>query len=124
TAYKISKAGVNALTQSLATAHASDGVRVNAIMPGLIDTPMAVDAPARAVGRSRERLAAARARHVPLGHQGSAWDVARAPLFLASAEAAFITGRVLPLECGHGAMIGRIRGARRRPALESSHPAR
>ena len=44
TAYKVSKAGVNALTQTLAVAHARDGIRVNAIMPGLIDTPMAVDA--------------------------------------------------------------------------------
>ena len=106
TAYKVSKAGVNALTQTLAIAHAADGIRVNAIMPGLIDTPMAVDAAARARGRSRDELAAARARHVPLGHQGSAWDVAHAALFLASDEAAFITGVVLPVDGGQGAMVG------------------
>ena len=86
TAYKVSKAGVNALTQTLAVAYAADGIRVNAIMPGLIDTPMAVDAAARAAGRPRDRLAAARARQVPLGHQGTAWDMAHAALFLASDE--------------------------------------
>jgi NAD(P)-dependent dehydrogenase (short-subunit alcohol dehydrogenase family) len=106
TAYKVSKAGVNALTQTLAVAHASDGIRVNAIMPGLIDTPMAVDANARATGRSRDDLAAARARLVPLGHQGTAWDVAHAALFLASDDAAFITGVVLPVDGGQGAMVG------------------
>jgi NAD(P)-dependent dehydrogenase (short-subunit alcohol dehydrogenase family) len=106
TAYKVSKAGVNALTQTLAVAHASDGIRVNAIMPGLIDTPMAVDANARATGRPREDLAAARARRVPLGHQGTAWDVAHAALFLASDEAAFITGALLPVDGGQGAMVG------------------
>jgi NAD(P)-dependent dehydrogenase (short-subunit alcohol dehydrogenase family) len=106
TAYKVSKAGVNALTQTLAAAHARHGIRVNAIMPGLIDTPMAVDAAARAAGRPREDLAAARARHVPLGHQGSAWDVAHAALYLASDEAAFVTGVVLPVDGGQSAMVG------------------
>jgi NAD(P)-dependent dehydrogenase (short-subunit alcohol dehydrogenase family) len=106
TAYKISKAGVNALTQSLAVTNARFGIRVNGIMPGLIDTPMAVDATARATGRPREAVADARARAVPLGHQGSAWDIARAALFLASDEAAFITGVVLPVDGGQSAQVG------------------
>lgn len=106
TAYKISKAGVNALTHSLAVTNARYGIRVNAIMPGLIDTPMAVDAVARTTGRAREEVAAARARQVPLGHQGSAWDVANAALFLASDEAAFITGVLLPVDGGQSAQIG------------------
>ena len=106
TAYKVSKAGVNALTQTLATTYARDGIRANAIMPGLIDTPMGVDAAARAMGRSRQELAEARARRVPLGHQGSAWDVAHAALILASDEAAFITGVVLPVDGGQAAMVG------------------
>ena len=106
TAYKVSKAGVNALTQTMAMAHAADGIRVNAIMPGLIDTPMGVDAPARAAGRERERLASARARRAPLGRQGTAWDVAHAAVYLASDEAAFVTGAVLPVDGGQAAMIG------------------
>lgn len=106
TAYKISKAGVNALTQNLALTNARYGIRANAIMPGFIDTPMAVDAPARATGQDRNEYGAARATRVPLGHQGSAWDVAHAALFLASDEAKFITGVVLPVDGGQGAMIG------------------
>jgi NAD(P)-dependent dehydrogenase (short-subunit alcohol dehydrogenase family) len=106
TAYKISKAGVNALTQALAVTNARFGIRVNGIMPGLIDTPMAVDATARATGRPREAVAAARARTVPLGHQGTGWDIAHAALFLASDEAAFITGVVLPVDGGQSAQVG------------------
>jgi NAD(P)-dependent dehydrogenase (short-subunit alcohol dehydrogenase family) len=106
TAYKVSKAGVNALTQTLAMTNARFGIRANAIMPGLIDTPMAVDAPARAAGVARDELARARVRLVPLGHQGTAWDVAHAALFLASDEAAFITGVVLPVDGGQSARVG------------------
>jgi NAD(P)-dependent dehydrogenase (short-subunit alcohol dehydrogenase family) len=106
TAYKISKSGVNSLTQALAVTNARFGIRVNAIMPGLIDTPMAVDATARARGVAREDVAAARARTVPLGHQGTAWDIAHAALFLASDEAAFITGVVLPVDGGQSARVG------------------
>jgi NAD(P)-dependent dehydrogenase (short-subunit alcohol dehydrogenase family) len=106
TAYKISKSGVNSLTQALAVTNARFGIRANAIMPGLIDTPMAVDATARARGVPREDVAAARARTVPLGHQGTAWDIAHAALFLASDEAAFITGVVLPVDGGQSAQVG------------------
>jgi NAD(P)-dependent dehydrogenase (short-subunit alcohol dehydrogenase family) len=106
TAYKVSKAGVNALTQTMAVAHATHGIRVNAIAPGLIDTPMAVDSAARLMGRSRDDLAAARAERVPTGHQGSAWDVAYAALYLASDESQFVTGIVLPVDGGQGAMVG------------------
>ena len=106
TAYKISKAGVNALTQNLAITNASYGIRANAILPGFIDTPMAVDAPARASGRSRDEVAAGRAQMVPLGRQGTAWDVAAAALFLASDEAAFITGVMLPVDGGQSARVG------------------
>jgi NAD(P)-dependent dehydrogenase (short-subunit alcohol dehydrogenase family) len=106
TAYKISKAGVNALVQSLATTNARHGIRVNGIMPGLIDTPMGVDQAAEARGVAREELAASRSKMVPLGHQGTAWDVANAALFLASDEAAFITGVVLAVDGGQIAMVG------------------
>jgi NAD(P)-dependent dehydrogenase (short-subunit alcohol dehydrogenase family) len=106
TAYKISKAGVNALTQALASSNAKYGIRANAIMPGLMDTPMAVDAQARATGRPRDELAAARASRVPMGHMGTAWDVAHAALFLASDEARFISGVVLPVDGAQHTQVG------------------
>jgi NAD(P)-dependent dehydrogenase (short-subunit alcohol dehydrogenase family) len=106
TAYKVSKAGVNALTQSLATTNARYGIRVNAIMPGFIDTPMGVDAAAKARGVDRDELARQRAKRSPLGRQGTAWDVANAALFLASDEAEFITGVVLAVDGGQTALIG------------------
>ncbi|HEY8057692.1 MAG TPA: SDR family NAD(P)-dependent oxidoreductase [Acidimicrobiales bacterium] len=106
TAYKISKAGVNALTQNLALTNAKHGVRANAIMPGFIDTPMAVDAPAQALGVERDEYAGRRADHVPLGRQGTAWDVAHAALFLASDEAQFVTGVVLAVDGGQSALVG------------------
>jgi NAD(P)-dependent dehydrogenase (short-subunit alcohol dehydrogenase family) len=61
---------------------------------------MAVDAPARALGTDRAQVAEFRAAAVPLGRQGTAWDVANAALFLASDEAAFITGVALPIDGG------------------------
>ena len=106
TAYKLSKIGVNALTQNLALSNAKYGVRANAIMPGFVDTPMGVDQGAAAQGVDRDEYAAVRARRVPLGRQGSAWDVANAALFLASDEAAWITGVVLPVDGGQSAQIG------------------
>ena len=107
TAYKVSKAGVNALVHQLAITNAKHGIRVNGIMPGFIDTPMAVDAPAEFLGMSREELADVRAQMVPLGNrQGTAWDVANAALFLASDEASFVTGALLPVDGGQSARIG------------------
>ena len=107
TAYKLSKAGVNALVHQLAITNARHGIRVNGIMPGLIDTPMAVDAVAPVLNLSRKELADARAQMVPLENkQGTAWDVANAALFLASDEAAFITGALLPVDGGQSAKIG------------------
>ena len=98
---------MNALTQNLALTNAKHGVRANAIMPGFIDTPMGVDAPARRLGLDRGRATpSGRAALVPLGRQGTAWDVAHAALFLASDEAAFITGVVLAVDGGQTARVG------------------
>lgn len=98
--YKTMKAAVIALTQNLAAAYAADGIRVNTILPGLINTPMAIEARV-AQGTSREEVIAMRDRRIPLGRKmGSAWDVAAAALFLHSDEARFITGVALPVDGG------------------------
>lgn len=106
-AYKATKAGMIAYTQQLAIENAEFGVRANAILPGLMDTPMAVDTRARASGKSRAEIAALRDAKVPLrGRMGTAWDVANAALFLASDEANFITGVALPVDGGALVKIG------------------
>jgi NAD(P)-dependent dehydrogenase (short-subunit alcohol dehydrogenase family) len=105
-AYKTSKAGINAYTQSLAVGNAKYGIRANVIMPGLMNTPMAIEGISRARGIPREELVRQRDAQVPLGHMGSAWDVAHAALFLASDEARFITGVALPVDGGQSARIG------------------
>jgi len=99
--YKATKAAMIAFTQQVAIQNASYGVRANCILPGLMDTPMAVDTRARATGKPRAEVAAARDAKVPLrGKMGTAWDVANAALFLASDEANFITGVALPVDGG------------------------
>ena len=106
-AYKTSKAALNALTHSLATGNAKHGIRANAILPGLMNTPMAIESISRSRGIDKEQLVAARDRQVPLrGKMGTAWDVAHAALFLASEEARFITGVLLPVDGGQSARIG------------------
>jgi len=100
-AYKATKAGLIAFTQQLAIQNAEFGIRANVILPGLMDTPMAVDTRARHAGKSRAEIAAGRDARVPLRRKmGTAWDVANAALFLASDEADFITGVALPVDGG------------------------
>ena len=100
-AYKTSKAGMIAFTQQLALDNAAYGIRANVILPGLMNTPMAVDTRVRATGKTREEIVAMRDAQVPLlGKMGTAWDVANAVLFLASDEAQFITGIALPVDGG------------------------
>jgi NAD(P)-dependent dehydrogenase (short-subunit alcohol dehydrogenase family) len=105
--YKVTKAGMIAFTQQLAFQNASYGIRANCILPGLMDTPMAVDTRARATNRSRAEIAAERDARVPLrGKMGTGWDVANAALFLASDEAGFITGVALPVDGGALVKVG------------------
>ena len=106
-AYKTSKAGVNALTHQIAMDNAKYNIRANAIMPGLMNTPMAIEGIARSRGIPKEELIRQREARVPLGQKmGSAWDVAFAALFLASDESRFITGVVLPVDGGQSGRIG------------------
>jgi NAD(P)-dependent dehydrogenase (short-subunit alcohol dehydrogenase family) len=100
-AYKTTKAGMIAYTEQIARHNAEYGVRANVILPGLMDTPMAVDTRARVWGQPRSEVVAARNARVPLRKtMGTGWDVANAALFLASDEASFITGVALPVDGG------------------------
>jgi len=103
--YKITKAAVIALTENVAAANARYGVRCNAIMPGKINTPMAVEARV-GTGRERDEVIATRDKMVPLGKMGTGWDIANAALFLHSSEAAFITGASLVVDGGEAVTGG------------------
>jgi len=98
-AYYAAKAAVNQATVAIALQYAAQGIRANSIMPGLIDTPLIHNQIAGHYA-SAEAMLAARNRMVPMGHMGSAWDVAAAAVFLASDEARFITGVCLPVDGG------------------------
>lgn len=98
-AYSASKAAVNQLTQFMALQYADRGIRVNAILPGLIHTPLIYQQLAGEHGNA-EAMRAERDAISPTGRMGSAWDVANAALFLASDEAAYINGVALPVDGG------------------------
>lgn len=107
--YKTSKAGVVAMTEQIAYMYAADGIRANVILPGLMNTPMAIEARVASSGKSREQVIAERDAKVPLGRRmGTAWDVAHAALFLASDEAGFITGVSLPVDGGSHVKVGEL----------------
>ena len=105
--YKVTKAGMNAFMKQVAMQNAEYGIRANVIMPGLMDTPMAVDTRVRVTGKSRAEVSAERDSRVPLRHKmGTAWDVANAALFLASDEASYITGVELLVDGGRSLIVG------------------
>ena len=98
-AYYASKAGLNHLTASIALEYARKGIRANAIMPGLMNTPHIHQA---IVGQyaSAEEMIAKRDAMTPMGRQGTGWDIAKAAAFLASDEADYITGQCLAVDGG------------------------
>jgi len=100
-AYKATKSAMIAFTEQLAYQNAEYGIRANVILPGLMNTPMAVDTRAREFKKTRAEVEAERDSKVPLRKKmGTAWDVANAALFLASDDASFITGVTLPVDGG------------------------
>jgi NAD(P)-dependent dehydrogenase (short-subunit alcohol dehydrogenase family) len=98
-AYYAAKAAVNNFTMGLAMQYAAQGIRVNAIMPGLMNTPLIYQ---QISGQYAEADAMVKARDAacPTGKMGTAWDVAKAALFLASDDSSYITGVSLPVDGG------------------------
>jgi NAD(P)-dependent dehydrogenase (short-subunit alcohol dehydrogenase family) len=101
--YYASKAAMNHLTRTTAAQYAAKNIRVNAILPGLMKTPMVEKSAglARSYGEGDvEAMWRARDAQVPMGHMGDAWDVANAALFLASDESRYVTGVELVVDGG------------------------
>jgi NAD(P)-dependent dehydrogenase (short-subunit alcohol dehydrogenase family) len=101
--YGTSKAAMNQMTRTTAVEFAASHVRVNAILPGLMKTPMVEHSAGLAQSYAKgdvEAMWRARDAQVPMGHMGTAWDVANAALFLASDEAKYITGIELVVDGG------------------------
>ncbi len=98
-AYYAAKAAVNNFTMGLALQYAAQNIRVNAIMPGLMNTPLIYQ---QISGQYADAAEMVRARDAacPTGRMGTAWDIAKAALFLASDDAAYITGVSLPVDGG------------------------
>jgi NAD(P)-dependent dehydrogenase (short-subunit alcohol dehydrogenase family) len=94
TAYSASKGAVIALTRAMAIDHAKEGIRVNCIVPGPVYTPMVYARGMSEELRERRRLAS------PLKIEGTGWDIGYAAVFLASDEARYITGVILPVDGG------------------------
>jgi NAD(P)-dependent dehydrogenase (short-subunit alcohol dehydrogenase family) len=98
-AYYAAKAAVNNFTMGLALQYARDGVRVNAVMPGLMNTPL-IFQQISGQYENAEEMVKARDAACPMGRMGTAWDIAKAALFLASDDAEYITGVSLPVDGG------------------------
>ncbi|MEN9933556.1 MAG: hypothetical protein RLZZ387_135 [Chloroflexota bacterium] len=101
--YNVSKAAVIAMTKTLALAHAADGVRVNAVCPGVVDTPMqdVVDREfARITGRAPADIRAERVGRIPLGRVEQPEEVAAAVSFLVGPDSRYMTGEALTVSGG------------------------
>jgi NAD(P)-dependent dehydrogenase (short-subunit alcohol dehydrogenase family) len=97
--YYAAKAAVNNFTMGLALQYAAQGIRVNAIMPGLMNTPLIYQQISGQYADADE-MVKARDAACPTGKMGTAWDIAKAAVFLASDDAAYITGVSLPVDGG------------------------
>ncbi len=97
--YAAAKAAVNQFTQAIALQYAAQGIRANAILPGMMDTPIACIA-LKDDAASEKELVARRHATSPTGAMGDAWDIAWASVFLASDQARYINGVLLPVDGG------------------------
>lgn len=99
--YYATKGAVGMMTKAIALAYAAKGIRCNAILPGLMDTPMIRHGlPAAYAAGDIDKMIELRHRQCPMGHMGDAWDVAHAALFLVSDEARYITAHELVVDGG------------------------
>jgi meso-butanediol dehydrogenase/(S,S)-butanediol dehydrogenase/diacetyl reductase len=102
-AYCAAKGAVHQLTRAMAADHARDGIRINAVAPGEVDTPML-----RSGGRDRpatdEELQRMAVATIPMGRLAAADEIARVVVFLCSDAASYITGAVVPVDAGYTAV--------------------
>ena len=97
--YSATKAAIAMMTKVMAIDHARDGIRVNAVCPGDVDTPM-VETGWQQLKLTREEILARLNAHIPIGRIGQPLDIAHAVMFLSSEAASFITGALLPIDGG------------------------
>lgn len=100
TAYCASKAAVIAMTREIAYQYAARGIRANAVLPGLMETPMVTAQLVNAYGGAVEQMHQKRAAMAPMQKQGTGWDTAQACLYLVSDEAAYVTGTTVTVDGG------------------------
>lgn len=106
-AYAAAKAALIQFTKASAVMFAPQNVRLNCVVPGLMDTPIVRRLAERYAGGDYEGTVARRNAQVPMGRMGDAWDVAHAALFLASDEARYVTGTEIVVDGGLTASTGR-----------------
>jgi NAD(P)-dependent dehydrogenase (short-subunit alcohol dehydrogenase family) len=105
-AYKTSKAALHEFVRWMAFENAPHNIRCNVIMLGLIDTPMAIEGYHQATGLPRDEIRKQRDSTVPMGRMGTALETANVAVFLASDEASYITGAVIPVDGGLHTRVG------------------
>jgi NAD(P)-dependent dehydrogenase (short-subunit alcohol dehydrogenase family) len=105
-AYKTSKAALHEFARWLAFENAPHNIRCNVLMLGMIDTPMAIEGYHHATGTPRDTLRKQRDAQVPMGRMGTAWETAKVAVFLASDEASYVTGAIIPVDGGLHTRVG------------------
>jgi NAD(P)-dependent dehydrogenase (short-subunit alcohol dehydrogenase family) len=105
-AYKTSKAALHEFVRWLAFENAPHNIRCNVLMLGLMDTPMAIEAYHKTTGAPRDAIRKQRDVRVPMGRMGTAWETAKVAPFLASDDASYVTGALIPIDGGLSTRAG------------------